>query len=160
MAGEILFPWVLTGFLVMDSVMYSHPLYSKFFFELYFVLAKIQVTTDVMEIKLSDLPIWFHIYALLMQGSFTGPRIFWSGSSLRTEATGYGLVINISSLILCEKVPILLQNWFILSFITSSSVFFAEWIGISQIPVPLQVFFAQLMLADMNKELKGLRFLT
>lgn len=26
------------------------------------------------------------------QGSFTGPRIFWSGSSLRTEATGYGLV--------------------------------------------------------------------
>ncbi|KAK9102222.1 hypothetical protein Sjap_019476 [Stephania japonica] len=44
------------------------------------------------------------------QGSFTGPRIFWSGSSLRTEATGYGLV-----------------------------------------------FFAQLILADMNKELKGLR---
>ncbi|CAN1286457.1 NADP-specific glutamate dehydrogenase [Linum perenne] len=44
------------------------------------------------------------------QGSFSGPRIFWSGSSLRTEATGYGLV-----------------------------------------------FFAQLMLADMNKELKGLR---
>ncbi|KAM3747412.1 hypothetical protein ACB098_05G032500 [Castanea mollissima] len=44
------------------------------------------------------------------QGSFTGPRIFWSGSSLRTEATGYGLV-----------------------------------------------FFAQLMLADMNKDLKGLR---
>ncbi|KZV58813.1 NADP-specific glutamate dehydrogenase-like [Dorcoceras hygrometricum] len=44
------------------------------------------------------------------QGSFTGPRINWSGSSLRTEATGYGLV-----------------------------------------------FFAQLMLADMNKELKGLR---
>lgn len=28
-----------------------------------------------------------------MQGSFTGPRIFWSGSSLRTEATAYGLVI-------------------------------------------------------------------
>ncbi|WVZ24242.1 hypothetical protein V8G54_002786 [Vigna mungo] len=44
------------------------------------------------------------------QGSFTGPRIFWSGSSLRPEATGYGLV-----------------------------------------------FFAQIMLADMNKELKGLR---
>ncbi|GER53490.1 glutamate dehydrogenase [Striga asiatica] len=44
------------------------------------------------------------------QGSFTGPRINWSGSSLRTEATGYGLV-----------------------------------------------FFAQLMLAEMNKELKGLR---
>ncbi|KAF4362084.1 hypothetical protein F8388_023936 [Cannabis sativa] len=44
------------------------------------------------------------------QGSFTGPRIFWSGSSLRTEATGYGLV-----------------------------------------------FFAQLILSDMNKELKGLR---
>ncbi|KAK4790833.1 hypothetical protein SAY86_031246 [Trapa natans] len=44
------------------------------------------------------------------QGSFTGPKIFWSGSSLRTEATGYGLV-----------------------------------------------FFAQLMLAEMNKELKGLR---
>ncbi|XP_051135285.1 uncharacterized protein LOC127254293 isoform X2 [Andrographis paniculata] len=44
------------------------------------------------------------------QGSFTGPRVNWSGSSLRTEATGYGLV-----------------------------------------------FFAQLMLADMNKELKGLR---
>ncbi|PSS07368.1 Glutamate dehydrogenase [Actinidia chinensis var. chinensis] len=43
-------------------------------------------------------------------GSFTGPRIIWSGSSLRTEATGYGLV-----------------------------------------------FFAQLILADMNKELKGLR---
>ncbi|GFY97142.1 amino acid dehydrogenase family protein [Actinidia rufa] len=45
-----------------------------------------------------------------VQGSFTGPRIIWSGSSLRTEATGYGLV-----------------------------------------------FFAQLILADMNKELKGLR---
>ncbi|KVH97956.1 Glutamate/phenylalanine/leucine/valine dehydrogenase [Cynara cardunculus var. scolymus] len=44
------------------------------------------------------------------QGSFTGPRLNWSGSSLRTEATGYGLV-----------------------------------------------FFAQLILADMNKELKGLR---
>ncbi|XP_057414809.1 uncharacterized protein LOC130709455 [Lotus japonicus] len=44
------------------------------------------------------------------QGSFTGPRIFLSGSSLRTEATGYGLV-----------------------------------------------FFAQLILADMNKDLKGLR---
>nr|KYP58359.1 NADP-specific glutamate dehydrogenase [Cajanus cajan] len=44
------------------------------------------------------------------QGSFTGPRVFWSGSSLRPEATGYGLV-----------------------------------------------FFAQLILADMNKELKGLR---
>ena len=37
----------------------------------------------------------FHVYALLMQGSFTGPRIFWSGSSLRPEATGYGLVISI-----------------------------------------------------------------
>lgn len=38
------------------------------------------------------------MYALLMQGSFTGPRIFWSGSSLRTEATGYGLVIVIELL--------------------------------------------------------------
>ncbi|CAA6660947.1 unnamed protein product [Spirodela intermedia] len=44
------------------------------------------------------------------QGSFTGPKVFWSGSSLRTEATGYGLV-----------------------------------------------FFARLILADMNKEIKGLR---
>ncbi|KAJ6840663.1 NADP-specific glutamate dehydrogenase [Iris pallida] len=44
------------------------------------------------------------------QGSFTGPKIFWSGSTLRTEATGYGLV-----------------------------------------------FFARLILAEMNKELKGLR---
>ncbi|GAB4850410.1 hypothetical protein Ancab_029714 [Ancistrocladus abbreviatus] len=44
------------------------------------------------------------------QGSFTGPRIFWTGSSLRTEATGYGLV-----------------------------------------------FLAQLILADSNRELKGLR---
>lgn len=44
------------------------------------------------------------------QGSFTGPKIFWSGSSLRTEATGYGLV-----------------------------------------------FFARLILAEMNKEIKGLR---
>ncbi|PKA49658.1 glutamate dehydrogenase (NADP+) [Apostasia shenzhenica] len=43
------------------------------------------------------------------QGNFTGPKIFW-GSSLRTEATGYGLV-----------------------------------------------FFARLILAEMNKELKGLR---
>ncbi|XP_038987160.1 LOW QUALITY PROTEIN: NADP-specific glutamate dehydrogenase-like [Phoenix dactylifera] len=41
---------------------------------------------------------------------FTGPKIFWSGSSLRTEATGYGLV-----------------------------------------------FFARLILAETNKELKGLR---
>ncbi|KAL6884619.1 hypothetical protein ACP4OV_010555 [Aristida adscensionis] len=44
------------------------------------------------------------------QGNFTGPKIFWSGSSFRTEATGYGLV-----------------------------------------------FFVRLLLADMNKELKGLR---
>ncbi|KAF6171771.1 hypothetical protein GIB67_007292 [Kingdonia uniflora] len=44
------------------------------------------------------------------QGSFTGPRIFWPDSSLRTEAAGYGLV-----------------------------------------------FFAQLILAEMNRELKGLR---
>ncbi|CAI9114274.1 OLC1v1014955C1 [Oldenlandia corymbosa var. corymbosa] len=44
------------------------------------------------------------------QGSFAGPRVNWSGTSLRTEATGYGMV-----------------------------------------------FFAQLILADMNKELKGLR---
>ncbi|OMO66354.1 Glutamate/phenylalanine/leucine/valine dehydrogenase [Corchorus olitorius] len=44
------------------------------------------------------------------QGSFTGPRIFWTGSSLRTEATAYGLV-----------------------------------------------FFAQLILAEMNKDIKGLR---
>ncbi|PRQ51262.1 putative glutamate dehydrogenase (NADP(+)) [Rosa chinensis] len=44
------------------------------------------------------------------QGSFTGPRIFWSGSSLRTEATGYSLV-----------------------------------------------FFAQLLLADLNKDFKGIR---
>ncbi|XP_021310738.1 NAD(P)-specific glutamate dehydrogenase isoform X3 [Sorghum bicolor] len=44
------------------------------------------------------------------QGNFTGPKIFWSGSSFRTEATGYGLV-----------------------------------------------FFARILLAEMNKELKGLR---
>ncbi|GJN18631.1 hypothetical protein PR202_gb05808 [Eleusine coracana subsp. coracana] len=44
-------------------------------------------------------------------GNFTGPKIFWSGSSFRTEATGYGLV-----------------------------------------------FFARLLLAEMNKELKGLRY--
>lgn len=35
---------------------------------------------------------------MFMQGSFTGPRIIWSGASLRTEATGYGLVCNISFL--------------------------------------------------------------
>ncbi|PKU74188.1 NADP-specific glutamate dehydrogenase [Dendrobium catenatum] len=28
------------------------------------------------------------------QGNFTGPKIFWSGSSLRTEATGYGLIVK------------------------------------------------------------------
>ncbi|KAG2292092.1 hypothetical protein Bca52824_038761 [Brassica carinata] len=44
------------------------------------------------------------------QGSFTGPRIYWATSSLRTEASGYGVV-----------------------------------------------YFARLMLADMNKEIKGLR---
>lgn len=44
------------------------------------------------------------------QGNFTGPKMVWSGSSIRTEATGYGLV-----------------------------------------------FFARVVLADMNKELKGLR---
>ncbi|EFH67913.1 hypothetical protein ARALYDRAFT_474290 [Arabidopsis lyrata subsp. lyrata] len=44
------------------------------------------------------------------QGSFTGPRIYWAASSLRTEASGYGVV-----------------------------------------------YFARLMLADMNKEIKGLR---
>lgn len=27
-----------------------------------------------------------------MQGSFTGPRIYWAASSLRTEASGYGVV--------------------------------------------------------------------
>ncbi|KAI0513549.1 hypothetical protein KFK09_009574 [Dendrobium nobile] len=32
------------------------------------------------------------------QGNFTGPKIFWSGSSLRTEATGYGLVSYYASL--------------------------------------------------------------
>ncbi|CAJ1951013.1 unnamed protein product [Sphenostylis stenocarpa] len=62
----------------------------------------VAATVDVKKIPL--LP------SFLMLGSFTGPRIFWSGSSLRPEATGYGLV-----------------------------------------------FFAQIMLADMNKELKGLR---
>lgn len=30
---------------------------------------------------------------MITQGSFTGPRLNWSGSSLRTEAMGYGLVI-------------------------------------------------------------------
>jgi glutamate dehydrogenase (NADP+) len=45
-----------------------------------------------------------------MQGSFTGPRIYWAASSLRTEASGYGVV-----------------------------------------------YFARLILADMNKEIKGLR---
>ncbi|KAF2606108.1 hypothetical protein F2Q68_00043586 [Brassica cretica] len=44
------------------------------------------------------------------QGSFTGPQIYWAASSLRTEASGYGVV-----------------------------------------------YFARLMLADMNKEIKGLR---
>ncbi|AAG29684.1 NADP-specific glutatamate dehydrogenase, putative [Arabidopsis thaliana] len=44
------------------------------------------------------------------QGSFTGPRIYWAASSLRTEASGYGVV-----------------------------------------------YFARLILADMNKEIKGLR---
>lgn len=47
------------------------------------------------------------------QGSFTGPRIYWAASSLRTEASGYGVV-----------------------------------------------YFARLILADMNKEIKGLRFLS
>ncbi|EMS67870.1 NADP-specific glutamate dehydrogenase [Triticum urartu] len=28
------------------------------------------------------------------QGNFTGPKIFWSGSSFRTEATGYGLMCD------------------------------------------------------------------
>lgn len=53
---------------------------------------------EIMKRKLRFLSLCLHTYALLMQGSFTGPRIFWSGSSLRTEATGYGLVNNISSL--------------------------------------------------------------
>lgn len=58
-----------------------------------------------MKRKLRFLSFCLHTYALLMQGSFTGPRIFWSGSSLRTEATGYGLVNNISSLffIMCAR---------------------------------------------------------
>lgn len=37
-------------------------------------------------------PIISHGDVCLTQGSFTGPRVNWSGSSLRTEATGYGLV--------------------------------------------------------------------
>ncbi|ONM41419.1 Amino acid dehydrogenase family protein [Zea mays] len=37
---------------------------------------------------------------VLMQGNFTGPKIFWSGSSFRTEATGYGLPFV--TLILCK----------------------------------------------------------
>ena len=31
---------------------------------------------------------------------------------------------------------------------------------VDEVPMLLQVFFAQLILADMNKELKGLRFVT
>lgn len=74
-----------------------------------------------------------------MQGSFTGPRVNWPGSSLRTEATGYGLVIIIA----------LFFFFFFCTFMFSFLL---------TITCSLQVFFAQLMLADMNKELKGLRF--
>lgn len=35
---------------------------------------------------------------LRLQGSFIGPRTNWSNTSLRTEATGYGLVSSFSYL--------------------------------------------------------------
>ncbi|KAK6911959.1 Glutamate/phenylalanine/leucine/valine dehydrogenase, dimerization domain, partial [Dillenia turbinata] len=86
----------------------------SFMNELYRYLGPNQdLPSEEMGVGIREMGYLFGQYRRLaghFQGSFTGPRIFWSGSSLRTEATGYGLV-----------------------------------------------FFAQLILADMNKELKGLR---
>ena len=121
---------------------------------------------------------WFHLYALLMQGSFTGPRIIWSGSSLRTEATGYGLVCNIPlrvslsfcvyvwpcvcilicifvhKIIICSSGRLPFSPFFVITF------WFMPLLHVRNLKnaLILQVFFAQLILADMNKELKGLRF--
>ncbi|XWS12045.1 hypothetical protein CRYUN_Cryun37aG0056900 [Craigia yunnanensis] len=69
--------------------------------------------SEEMGVGIQEMGYLFGQYRCLagnFQGSFTGPRIFWSGSSLRTEATAYGLV-----------------------------------------------FFAQLILAELNKDIKGLR---
>ncbi|KAK6914781.1 Glutamate/phenylalanine/leucine/valine dehydrogenase, C-terminal, partial [Dillenia turbinata] len=86
----------------------------SFMNELYRYLSPNQdLPSEEMGVGIREMGYLFGQYRRLaghFQGSFTGPRIFWSGSSLRTEATGYGLV-----------------------------------------------FFAQLILADMNKELRGLR---
>lgn len=120
------------------------------------------------------------MYALLMQGSFTGPRIFWSGSSLRTEATGYGLVLYITTLrcsvfgwmVVGKCDNACMFAWLCTSirvkFLPLSSgcnefpihVVFSKFLLVNKVLLLLQVFFAQLMLADMNKDLKGLRSFT
>lgn len=94
---------------------------------------------------------------LLMQGSFTGTRIFLSGFSLRTEATGYGLVtfflisfFRLRTLFKLKSHKSLIKNG-IFSILDS---FLLNCVYL------LQVYFAQLVLAEMNKELKGLRYFT
>jgi glutamate dehydrogenase/leucine dehydrogenase len=60
------------------------------------------------------------------QGNFTGPKIFWSGSSFRTEATGYGLVkwcLNIS----CEQK--LLYIMLLATIILSQLTLFAAYVN-------------------------------
>lgn len=54
-----------------------------------------KVPKDILSWSETVQTVYMTLYACLMQGSFTGPRLNWSGSSLRTEATGYGLVTNI-----------------------------------------------------------------
>jgi hypothetical protein len=69
------------------------------------------------------------MHTLLLQGTFTGPRIFWSGSSLRPEATGYGLVISTFNYSLC------LMD---LSFI---SLFFLHLFMVGPLSYPVHAFF-------------------
>lgn len=72
-----------TPFLMLNSSLdstYPFPLLQRFYFYMlgsyiFVLFCRLQYFTPV-----------------LMQGNFTGPKIFWSGSSFRTEATGYGLV--------------------------------------------------------------------
>ncbi|ONM41421.1 Amino acid dehydrogenase family protein [Zea mays] len=95
------------------------------------------------------------------QGNFTGPKIFWSGSSFRTEATGYGLVkcyLNFrlaGDSVFCgcyscftSNISVACVDWTIV-LVQSETLY--------EIILSMQVFFARLLLAEMNKELKGLR---
>jgi hypothetical protein len=61
---------------------------------------------------------------------------------------------------LCEIPPILNINLFSGCNEFPIYVLSSKFLLVNKVVILLQVFFAQLMLTDMNKDLKGLRFLT